>query len=180
MPQPTPLNREFVVLNGPRLFRYFRGRFDHALAADLVQETFIRLMHKLDKGDYRPEDGDLISYTYGIAKFVALEGARAERKYLTLHQNEDRQFESRVEHPVVSTNQVADQHSFALLRRAILALSEDEREVMLLLIDRDLTLVQIAAVMAIPLNTVKSHMLRGKQHLKEILAKQNLSKEDFL
>jgi RNA polymerase sigma-70 factor (ECF subfamily) len=55
------------------------------------------------------------------------------------------------------------------LKEAIGLLSSSEQEVISLLVSRDLPLPEIASVLDIPLNTVKSHIHRAKSKLREYL-----------
>jgi hypothetical protein len=65
---------EFVATESPRLYRYFLARFAHPVACDLVQETLLRLVSKVDDGTFDPTRGSLIGYAFGLAHFVAREG----------------------------------------------------------------------------------------------------------
>lgn len=167
--------QHFARVHAPRLFRYFAGRFDHATSADLVQETLMRLHQKITLDVYNPAQGDLVRYAFGIAKFVALEAAKEKRHDFILE-------------PLGPKDDIKDTHvpaqasgdSASTLRNAIAMLTGQEQEVVLLLIDQDLTLQEIASILDVPLNTVKSHMHRAKQRLKVIFTSQNLSMEDFI
>ena len=53
---------------GPRLFKYFNASFASETAADLVQETLIRLVRK--QREFQSDKGTLIMYAFGIARRV--------------------------------------------------------------------------------------------------------------
>src|SRR5690606_4890597 len=56
------------------------------------------------------------------------------------------------------------------LRLAIRKLSVAEQEIVSLLVERDLTLQDVSAILEIPVGTVKSHMHRAKSKLKAFLS----------
>ena len=166
--------KSFVHTHGPKLFRYFCARFDQAIAADLVQETLIRLLKKLRAGDYDPKTGDLIAYAFGIAKYVAMEAYKSQSK------ETGAELSVFIPAPDSLQQDISDQNAQGKLREAIATLVDPEKEIILLLIDQDLTLMQIANITSLPLNTVKSHMHRAKLKIKTALEAKNISKEDLL
>jgi len=60
--------------------------------------------------------------------------------------------------------------SAAELRSALASLSVPQRVALTLLYFEDTSYEQVAATMGLPLNTVKSHVLRGKERLGRLLA----------
>lgn len=148
---------------GPPLFSYFRASFPKSIADDLVQETLIRLVRKTRSHEYQSQLGTLKSYAYGIAHFVRLEALRASSKIQYLPDFWDRDLETpESESPdqIVLVRQ---------LRKAISKLPETQCQIVLLTLDRDLTLPEIAQILSIPLNTIKSHIHRAKAQLKLLL-----------
>ncbi len=166
--------KSFVHTHGPKLFRYFCARFDEATAADLVQESLIRLLKKVKAGDYDSKAGDLIAYAFGIAKYVAMEAYKSQGR------DAGGELSASVPAPDSLQQAISDQNAHGKLREAIATLVDPEREIILLLIDQDLTLTQIAELTRLPLNTVKSHMHRAKLKIKTALEAKNLLKEDLL
>ncbi len=150
---------EVVRELSPGLLAYFKAVFPREVAADLVQETLLRLVMKVRAGKFQTADGSLRMYAYGIARLVRLEGRRSEGKILH----------------VVDPDEVADerpadrQDDKQRLRQAVARLKPAEQEVILLLIDRDLALQEIATLLEVPVGTVKSHVHRAKQNLQEML-----------
>lgn len=144
----------------PSLFRYFAGSFPAPLAADLVQETLIRLVQKNRSGEFNPTRGPLKAYAFGIARFVRLE---------TLKDKSALEF---ADEKILSevTAEVSD-HSDQVghLRWAISQLKPIEQDIILLMIDSELQLELIAETLEIPLGTVKSHIYRAKEKLRQIM-----------
>lgn len=150
---------------GPCLYRYFCGNFSHSQASDLVQESLIRLVKKHRNGEFDPAKGTIKSYAFGIARFVRMEA----RRYSPV-----------IDH-VEGENAVALQGEYrpdepdqvSHLRWAISKLKPVEQEIILLIIDSDSSLDQIAAALSMPLGTVKSHVHRAKENLRHIMEVKN-------
>ncbi len=146
----------------PRLYRYFLGSFAAAQASDLVQETLIRCVHKHRGGEFDPSKGSSLAYALGIARFVRLEGLKAHARLSEVGEEE-------------LVSQVSQQPSpgqsdpVAHLRWAISRLKPVEQEIILLMIDAELKLEQIAELVDLPLGTVKSHVHRAKENLRHIM-----------
>ncbi len=137
------------------LHGFFRRRLNSAeRAEDLTQETFLAVI----RASSRYEPRALVrTYLYGIAiKLVS-----AERR---------KQFHSppAPESPPEST---ADEASDLVLwvRQGLARLDESEREVLMLREYEQLSYAEIADLLRIPLNTVRSRLFRSRMTLKSYL-----------
>lgn len=144
---------------GPCLYRYFCATFPSALASDLVQESLIRLVQKHRAGDFIPTKGTLKSYAFGIARYVRLEAQKSRPGFEPLDDDSE---------PGVPPAQ-DDGDDVAHLRWAIGKLKPIEQEIILLMIDSDSSLTEIAAALDLPMGTVKSHIHRAKESLRHIM-----------
>ena len=162
-----------VTSLGPKLNQYFAmSGIANTDAEDMVQDTLIRLVHKVSSGQYDVNRANMQTFAYGIARYVRLEFFRKSRGVKEQLSDE---VDEQVDEKIVSPYEQCDQNQKAtILRQAILSLKPDEQEVIALMLDADLTINEIAQIMAIPEGTVKSHMHRAKQKIKKyILAKHN-------
>lgn len=149
---------------GPKLYRFFSLRSQGDLeASDYVQETLLRLYKKVKEGHYEPKSGELSSFAYGIAFNIQKEAYRQKTKWDHEELLEEEKEDKRISHEDARTL-----HRLAL-KKAILTLSSSEQNVIQLLLDRDLSMREIAEILDIPINTVKSHAARAKKKLREIL-----------
>ncbi|MEO1483568.1 MAG: sigma-70 family RNA polymerase sigma factor [Myxococcota bacterium] len=127
---------------------------DEALTDDLAQETFLRAYRGLAR--YRAES-KFSTWLYRIATNVFLSNRRRIR-LLT---------EAEVEVAAPANLLARDfRHD---LERAMLSLPEQERTAIALAYAEEATHEDIAEVMALPLGTVKSAILRGKEKLRRRL-----------
>ena len=150
---------------GPKLFRYFSAVVPQTLASDLVQETLLRLVQKYENGQYKPEKGSLRMFAFGIARFVRLEALKALPK--EDYFSDPSEYEWQIDQSNIEEHTKINERKS--LRNAIALLNEPQKEIILLLVDKDLPLQEIGEILNMPSGTVKSHVHRAKAKLKEIL-----------
>jgi RNA polymerase sigma-70 factor, ECF subfamily len=135
------------------IFGYFRRRIaDPVRAEDLAQETFLALL----KAASRYEQRALFrTYLYAIAMNVLSAERRRSAK--------ERGTESA--EPSVDGNQ----DNTLWVRRAVEQLDSAQREVLLLREYEQLSYEEIAGVLAVPVNTVRTRLFRARLAVKELL-----------
>ena len=157
-----------VRRDGPKLFRYFCARFDHQQAADLVQEVLLRLVRKERTQGFQLASDNFTAYALGVAHFVAREAFKKHKRLKENLISDYGVFEGIAE--VISGASADDDLMKArqaeMLRRAIGNLTLPAQEILSLLVEQDLNLQDIASILSIPLNTIKSHIHRSKEKLK--------------
>ncbi|MBS2026637.1 MAG: RNA polymerase sigma factor [Deltaproteobacteria bacterium] len=131
-------------------------------ATEGMQETFRRAFQSLASLG----DGHLRAWLFGIARNVYLEHRRSRRRE-ALHEalDEERGYSD----PDAPTPEVLflRHEAAAVMRRALGALSEDRRTVLLLRIDHGLSYLQIAELMDWSMAKVKVEIHRARQRLRE-------------
>lgn len=140
------------------IYGFFRRRLqDFARAEELAQETFLAVL----RGIARYEPRALVrTYLYGIAmNLLAAERRKRSREAAD---------SKRLADPPVST----DRDAVLWVRQALEKLDDDEREVLLLREYEQLSYAEIAALLRVPINTVRSRLFRARMALKELLVSQ--------
>ncbi len=133
----------------------------------MTQESLRRTVAKLNSGAIQNERGTVQQFAYGVALNVGREFHKRRRLHLLEPDKLD-------ELPTDDSYSNSE-HSLTLarrsqqLRQAIAELSSTESEIIGLLIDHDLDLSAIAQLVDLPIGTVKSHISRAKQKLKQML-----------
>jgi RNA polymerase sigma-70 factor (ECF subfamily) len=144
----------FARYRGP-LYGFFRRRLSVASRAeDLTQETFLAVINAAER--YEPR-ATVRSYLYGIA-FNLLSSER--RKQLRI-----------VESPEirgVPSNDPAPDAS-VWVQEALGKLEETEREILMLREYEQLSYDEIARLLRIPVNTVRSRLYRSRMAMKNLL-----------
>ena len=137
---------------------------------DLAQEVFLRLYRALP--GFRGEAA-LSTYLYRITVNVAQDAWKRRRRVeqpLTSFSDEDAGWEERLAHPDRNAEQQMSDREFALaVDDALLRLSDVERAVLVLYHQEERSYEQIAAALGMPINTVRTHLHRGRNRLREAL-----------
>lgn len=148
---------------------------------DLAQEVFLRLYRALP--DFRG-DSALSTYLYRIAVNVAQDEwkrRRREREHigtLAAHADDSEQAAALenvaadafgAEHTRTPEQHFRSREFAASIDAALLALPERERAALVLYHQEDLSYEGVAAALGLPVNTVRTHLHRGRARLRELL-----------
>ena len=145
---------------------------NHALADDLSQETFVLAWRNL--GTFRQE-ARFSTWLYRIATNCWLAHARKRREELLGDRAEDvADDDDAVAPPGEAQADHARASSLKIdMERALGTLSEAERAAIVQCYHNDLSHEEAAYVLGCPVGTVKTHVFRAKQKLKQALAAWN-------
>jgi RNA polymerase sigma-70 factor (ECF subfamily) len=139
----------------PVIYRFFHRRLNSPdRAQDLTQETFLAVVNAAVR--YEPR-ATVRSYLYGIA-FNLLSAERRKG---------NRRQESSVEADALSQQPAADTSFW--VRQALERLEETEREILMLREYEQLSYDEIARLLRIPVNTVRSRLFRARNAMKTLL-----------
>lgn len=156
-------HQEFVFRTLARL----TGRGEHV--EDLAQEVFLRLYRGLE--NFRGE-AKLTTWLYRITLNVAQDEWKRRKKEQahTSFDDPDAGWAERIPGADGDAEQILSQRqAMEAVNGALGELSEAERAVIVMFHQEECTYEQIALVLKLPLNTVRTHLHRGRQKLKERL-----------
>jgi RNA polymerase sigma-70 factor, ECF subfamily len=151
-----------------------------AQVEDLAQEVFLRLYRALP--EFRGESL-LSTYLYRIMVNVAQDEWKRRRKERTHIASEPACFEEEneggwienfagdalTEHARSPEQRMADAELLQAVESAMLGLPEMERAVLVLYHQEECSYEGIAAALGLPINTVRTHLHRGRKRLGEVL-----------
>lgn len=145
------------------LFNFFlRLTGDRAASEDLVQELFYRVLKYRES--YRPGT-PFRSWVYQIARNVRVDWAKKRRP--------EQELEPETGPTVIPMDRVEQQQETELLRRALLKLPDEKREVLVLSRFQELKYDEIARALDCEVGTVKVRVHRALQELREIFKELN-------
>jgi RNA polymerase sigma-70 factor (ECF subfamily) len=137
------------------VYGFFRRRLENpARAEELAQETFIAVLRGIER--YEPR-ATFRTYLYGIAmKILMAERRKSARRESSAPAAVDPTADPCVEAAI-------------WVQRAIEQLDADHRDILLLREFEQLTYDEIAALLRLPVNTVRSRLFRARTALKAFL-----------
>lgn len=151
------------------VYAFFRRRVeDRAQAEELAQETFLGVLRAIER--YEPR-ATFRAYLFGIAyKILAAHRRKAGHEWN--QQNRVTQARDQSDpstDPPADLPAPSDPEAALCVRQAVERLEPTEREVLMLREFEELSYDEIAGVLRVPVNTVKSRLFRARMSLKEIL-----------
>lgn len=138
---------------------------DYQKAVDLAQETFMRVYFKANK--YRPV-APLSSWIYTIASNLAKTELKKERKMATVSIDDT---ESRLGEQIAAKDENKETYLTENLKKALYSLHPRYRLPIILKDIEGFSQEEIAQIMKRPVGTIKARISRGREHLKNILEK---------
>ncbi|MED3575585.1 sigma-70 family RNA polymerase sigma factor [Cytobacillus praedii] len=145
------------------LYRYLLSLSkDHYTAEDLVQEAFYRAYIHL--GDN--EINNIKGWLFKVAYHAFIDSSRKNNRLIISDKIEGLN-KNQINHEKNPENRILEKESFQVLIEDIHSLKETEIHVILLCDLHQLSLKESAEILEINLNTLKSHLVRGRKKLIE-------------
>jgi RNA polymerase sigma-70 factor (ECF subfamily) len=148
-----------------RVFQYVCTLvFDSTLAEEIVGDTMMAVWRGAGTFGHNSR---VSTWIFGIARHKALDAMRRSgRQHREVELDGVMDLPSRQEGPI---DRVHRQQVASITQRALTALSPEHQEILRLVFYEELPYEEIAALLSIPTNTVKTRVYYAKQHLKQQL-----------
>jgi RNA polymerase sigma-70 factor, ECF subfamily len=158
-----------------RIYGYLLGMVrDRATASDLFQDTFLRVIAAMrkERASYERQ-GRWLAWVMRIARNAALDHARRRKKWQDVdsHEEDGYSFWDRLEDEEVMSldMRVHEKDRRLWLEQCIDRLPDEQREVLLLRHETDLTFREIADMTGVSINTALGRMRYGLLNLKKMM-----------
>lgn len=167
--------RTLVERHQEKIFGYLMGMVkNRAVANDLFQETFLRVINAMQerRGSYTHQ-GQWLSWVMRIARNAAIDHIRKRKKWADVSQDEDEEGRSfwdtlEGEEPAAD-EQLHHAEQKEWLDEHIQQLSPEQREVLLLRQETDLTFREIAELTDVSINTALGRMRYALKNLRRMM-----------
>jgi RNA polymerase sigma-70 factor, ECF subfamily len=147
------------------IHRYIAGRLGRDVADDIAADTFVIAMRKRDSFD--AGRGPVRAWLFGIATNLVAQHQRKERRrYHALARAGARELADGREARV---SWLAAEGMQPRLARALARLSQEERDVLMLVALADLSYEEVSEALKIPSGTVGSRLNRGRKKIRAAL-----------
>jgi len=156
--------------NYEQLFRFLTRKLggDHERAADVVQDTYVRLADTPDKGDVIENPR---AYVYRVAGNLAIDGIRREKR-ITAHHDMDEDTDAIHDPKPGPENIVLDREQILLLDKALEKLPEKPRMALLMFRVDGLSHSEIARRLGVSNSMVAKYIVRALQHCRDELLRE--------
>jgi RNA polymerase sigma-70 factor (ECF subfamily) len=151
---------------------------DRAIAEDIFQETFYKVIVTLKKGQYA-EEGKFLPWVMRIARNLVIDHFRQSRKLppVPVYTNEDGE-EVSVFDTIASTEEgmsaLQQQQLKKNIRDLVAQLPEDQREVVIMRMYYDMSFKEISEFTGVSINTSLGRMRYALFNLKKIIGEKQL------
>jgi RNA polymerase sigma factor (sigma-70 family) len=154
----------------PAIYQYVAGRLGRDIADDLAAETFVIAFR--ERHNFDPGRGAIRPWLFGIATNLVARHRRSEaRRYRAIARaSADRLYFDPEDQ--IATRLTAQQLREPLVR-ALAALADGDRDVLLLVALAGLTYTEVATALAIPEGTVGSRLNRARRKISAALGTQD-------
>ncbi len=155
---------KFIIEYQNRLFAFIfsmvKNRDD---AMDLCQETFFKAYKSLRSFKGKSK---FSTWLFQIAYFLSLNHLKRKKKHVEVLQKMDQVFHTDKHSRDMETKEISQKIDLVLDKISI-----KSRTALHLFYKEDKNYREISAIMKIPLNSVKSHIYRGKEEIRKKLSK---------
>jgi RNA polymerase sigma-70 factor (ECF subfamily) len=147
-----------------RVFQYVRTLVEnYAVAEDVVIETMTAVWRG---AAHYAQTSTVSTWIFGIARHKALDALRKRSSKESISLDEAVELPGQLEQPIERMNrtQVA-----GIMQKALRKLSRDHQEIMRLVFYEEMPYQEIASLLSIPENTVKTRVYHAKRQLRQLL-----------
>jgi len=142
---------------------------DQAIAEDLFQETFIKIINTLKSGKYK-EEGKFAGWAVRVGRNLTIDYIRKLKRHGTVITNSDGRdvFDFIQFHEPSNEDKLIQMQSEQTLREMIRKLPEDQKEVLILRHWGGMSFKEISQVTGVNVNTLLGRMRYALNHLKKM------------
>lgn len=153
-----------------RVFRFLiRMVGNEATAEDLLNEVFVHVWRTADRFEARSQ---VSTWILGIARYKALTALRS-RSFDALEDEVAEQIEDSSDDPETTMQKT---ERSAILQACLSQLSSAHREVVDLVYYHEQSIEEVARIIGVPQNTVKTRVFHARKRIAELMAAQGLDR----
>lgn len=166
---------ELITRHKQRIYSFIYSKvFDRDVSEDIFQDTFIKVIKTLKKGGYN-EEGKFLPWVMRIAHNLVIDHFRKSNRMPKFENNNDFNIFSvlsdgslNVEKQMIK-GQVEDD-----VRRLIQELPEDQKEVLVMRMYKDMSFKEISEQTGVSINTALGRMRYALINLRKVIDKHNI------
>ncbi|MBT3301695.1 MAG: sigma-70 family RNA polymerase sigma factor [Bacteroidetes bacterium] len=168
--------RQIINRHQSKLFSYILFLIkDRALAEDVFQDTFVKVINTLKSGKYK-EEGKFYQWVVRIARNLVIDHFRKVKKMPLITDSSGNDLMASLK--IVQYNredEIIHDETISVLKKLIQSLPKEQKEVLILRHYADLSFKEISDLTNVSINTSLGRMRYALLNLRKMLVKHNIN-----
>tara|TARA_R110002074_G_scaffold216724_1_gene386920 strand:- start:185356 stop:185946 length:591 start_codon:yes stop_codon:yes gene_type:complete len=166
---------ELITRHKDRIFRFIYSKvYDKDVAEDIFQDTFIKVIRTLKRGAYN-EEGKFLPWVMRIAHNLVIDHFRKNNRMPKFENNEDFNIFSVLSDGALNAEkQIIKGQVEEDVRKLIEELPDDQKEVLMMRMYRDMSFKEISEQTGVSINTALGRMRYALINMRKIIDKHNI------
>ncbi|WP_445756162.1 RNA polymerase sigma factor [Polaribacter sp.] len=158
-----------------RLFSFIYSKVkDKNVSDDIFQDTFIKVIRTLKKGDYN-EEGKFLPWVMRIAHNLIIDYFRKNNRMPNFKNSDEFDIFSIISDDSLNAEkQIIQEQIFDNVRELINELSEEQKEVLIMRMYRDMSFKEISENTGVSINTALGRMRYALINMRKLIEKHNI------
>lgn len=164
-----------ILRHKQRIFSFIYSKVqDRDVADDIFQDTFIKVINTLKMGKYN-EEGKFLPWTMRIAHNLVIDFFRKGNRMPTFQNTDEFDIFSVLGDDTLSAeNAMIKNQIYADVRKLVDELPEDQREVLMMRIFKDMSFKEISEQTSVSINTALGRMRYALINLRKMIDNNNI------
>ncbi|UMB61437.1 sigma-70 family RNA polymerase sigma factor [Lutibacter sp. A80] len=164
-----------IIRHKQRIFSFILSKvLDREIAEDLFQDTFIKVINTLKRGKYN-EEGKFLPWVMRIAHNLVIDHFRRNKRIPTFKNTDEFDIFTVISDEVLNVEkQLIKDQILDDIRGLIVELPEDQKEVLVMRMYKDMSFKEIAENTNVSINTALGRMRYALINLRKLIEKHNV------
>jgi RNA polymerase sigma factor (sigma-70 family) len=164
-----------IIRHKQRIFSFVLSKVcDREIAEDIFQDTFIKVINTLKRGKYN-EEGKFLPWVMRIAHNLVIDHFRRNKRIPTFRNTDEFDIFTVISDEVLNVEkQLIKDQILNDIRELIVELPEDQKEVLIMRMYKDMSFKEIAENTDVSINTALGRMRYALINLRKLIEKHNI------
>jgi RNA polymerase sigma-70 factor (ECF subfamily) len=164
-----------IIRHKQRIFSFVLSKvLDREIAEDIFQDTFIKVINTLKKGKYN-EEGKFLPWVMRIAHNLVIDHFRRTKRIPKFRNTDEFDIFTVISDEVLNVEkQLIKDQILDDIRGLIVELPEDQKEVLIMRMYKDMSFKEIAENTDVSINTALGRMRYALINLRKLIEKHNI------
>ncbi len=164
-----------VIRHKQRIFSFILSKvLDREIAEDIFQDTFIKIINTLKRGAYN-EEGKFLPWVMRIAHNLVIDHFRRNKRIPTFRNTDEFDIFTVISDEVLNVEkQIIKDQILNDIKGLIVELPEDQKEVLIMRMYKDMSFKEIAENTDVSINTALGRMRYALINLRKLIEKHNI------